>query len=322
MKACHHHPPPPRKDSILPYLVVRAFPGDRGGRPLTDPAVFWESPDIFVLPNQPAATAPDLPPSPHGRLEPQVPNTVYAHVWNLGRGPVVNARVEFYWFETTLSWPPDVPPPTFLGLTHVTLGPRTSQACHTVVHCPVDLVPASEGNVYVGLIVRVFCPFLDALGPNGFDSSKNRHVGQLNMFVGLGGPQLAIPLRVVTGRGARHTDLTVVQTPPDQVPWMQLLTRQREHRRRSPATAPVVGITAPTAARAPGKVGLKLREMLDDARRQRLAQQRAFRPSADPKQITLVARAPDMADDEALVVRVKQRDDGQVVGGYTVILMP
>jgi hypothetical protein len=323
MRACHRDKPPPRKDSILPYLVIRAFPGDRGGRPLTDPEAFWESPDIFVLPNQPAATAPDLPPDPSGRLQPDVPNTVYAHVWNLGRGPVINARVEFYWFEAMLTWPPQAPPPNFLGLTHVTLGPRTSQNCHAVVHCPADLVPASEGNAYVGLVVRVFCPFLDPLGANGFDSSKNRHVGQLNMGIGLGGlDQLRIPLRVVTGQGTRRTELTTVQTPPDQVPWIQLLTKQREHQRHPPAVKPVIGITAPTVPHGRRKAGFKLREISDDALSRRLAQKRDFRPPGEQVQVTLIAKAPDMAADEALVVRVHQRDDGKLVGGYTAILLP
>jgi hypothetical protein len=316
MKACHRQPLPPRKDSLLPYLVIRAFPGDRGGRPLTDPSTFWESPDIFVMPNQDAATAPDLPPSPHGRLEPEVPNTIYAHVWNLGRGPAVNARVEFYWFEAMLTWPPEEPPPTLLGFTYVTLGPRTSQNCHAVVRCPVDLVPASEGNAYVGLIVRVFCPFLDPLGANGFESAKNRHVGQLNMGIGLGGlAQLRIPLRVAAGQGTRDTQLTAAQIPPDQVPWMQLLTRQREHGRRSPSVAPVVGMTPPAAS---GQGEASLSEIADES----LVQRHHFRSLTDPIQVTLIAKAPGMAADEALVVRVQQTDDGELVGGYTAILLP
>jgi hypothetical protein len=319
MKACHRHPLPPRKDSLLPYLVIRAFPGDRGGRPLTDPNTFWESPDIFVMANQSAATAPDLPPDPYGQLEPEVPNTVYAHVWNLGRGPAINARVEFYWFEAMLTWPPTAPPPTFLGLTHVTLGPRTSENCHAVVHCPVDLVPASEGNAYVGLVVRIFCPFLDALGANGFDSAKNRHVGQLNMGIGLGGlTQLRIPLRVVAGQGTRDTQLTAVQIPPDEVPWIQLLTKKREHGRRSPSVPPVVGMTPPTAAPRPGPTDPGLNEIPDEA----LARRHHLRPPADPMQVTLIAKAPGITAGEALVVRVQQTDDGELVGGYTAILLP
>jgi hypothetical protein len=321
MKACHRQPLPSRKDSLLPYLVIRAVPGDRGGRPLPAGTTWWESPDIFVLPNQHAATAPDLPPNPNGQLTygDFNPNTIYAHIWNLGRGPVINARVEFYWRYSF-----HFGPPTFIGQTHVTLGPRTSPSCHTVVHCPVDFVVNPNA---VALIVRVFCPFLDPLATNEFDASKNRHVAQRGIAVVSGSRAsaedgLSMTLRVASGQGTRRTELATVQTPPDQVPWVQLLTGQRDHVRRLPAVTPTVGITPPTVASGHRETGLKLRGLLDDALRRGLAEKRDFRPTDAPVQVTLVAKAPAMAADEALVVRVQQKDDGKLVGGYTAILLP
>jgi hypothetical protein len=38
--------------------------------------------------------------------------------------------------------------------------------------------------------------------------------------------------------------------------------------------------------------------------------------------VNLVARAPDMTAEEVLIVRVQQRDDGKLVGGFTGILLP
>lgn len=320
MKACHRDELPPRKDTLLPYLVIRAFPGDRGGRPLPDGTIWWESPDIFVLPNQSAATAPDLPPNPNGQLTPNVPNTIYAHVWNLGRGPVINARVEFYW-SGELPTNQVVP----IGLTHVTLGPRTSPTCHTVVHCPVDFFP--DPQWHVGLLVRVSCPFLDPVDPAEFDASKNRHVG-LRFMLSLLSPRrdgeqgISLTLRVTASQGTRRSELVTVQPRPDQVPWIQLLTGQRDHGRRPPAVAPTVGITLPRAARGRGEAGFKLGGIIDDALGRRLAQKREFRPSAEPVQVNLVARAPDMTAEEVLIVRVQQRDDGKLVGGFTGILLP
>ena len=320
MKACHRQPLPPRKDSLLPYLVIRAVPGDRGGRPLSSGTIWWESPDIFVLPNQAAATAPDLPPNPNGQLTYDgSPNTIYAHIWNLGRGPVVNARVEFYWRSSF-----DLSPPTFIGLTHVTLGARSSPSCHAVVHCPVDFVIGPNG---VALIVRVFCPFLDPLSTSELDASTNRHVAQRGITV-MSGPEasaesgLSTTLHVVASQGTRRTELATVQTPPDQVPWLQLLTGQRDHGRRPPVVTPTVGITPPTAAPGQREIGLKLRGILDDALRRGLAEKRDFRPTDAPVQVTLVAKAPAMAADEALVVRIQQKDDGKLVAGYTAILLP
>lgn len=30
------------------------------------------------------------------------PNTLYAHVWNVGKAPAFGVRVEFYWFNPSL----------------------------------------------------------------------------------------------------------------------------------------------------------------------------------------------------------------------------
>jgi hypothetical protein len=179
----------------------------------------------------------------------------------------------------------------------------------------------------VALIVRVFCPFLDPLSNSEFNASKSRHIAQRGFTV-LTGSQvsaaggLSTTLRVVATQGSRRTELTTVQIPPDQVPWIQLLTGQRDHGRRSPEVAPTVGITPPTAAGGHTETGSRLRGIINDALGRGLAQQRVLEPSAESVQVNLVAKAPDMGADEALVVRVLQRDDGKLVGGYTAILLP
>jgi hypothetical protein len=68
----------PRKDEFLPFLFVRASSGDIGNRPLA--GVFWESPDIYVLPDVRAEAAPLQPPALGGVAKAQRPNTLYAHV--------------------------------------------------------------------------------------------------------------------------------------------------------------------------------------------------------------------------------------------------
>src|SRR5690349_19187726 len=111
----------PRKNEYLPYLLVRANAGDRGNRPLNVP--FWESPDISVIPGN-ASTAPAAPPTPGNVARAGVPNTLWAHVWNLGWSPVYNARVEFYWFDPTLGF--NEASANLIGVTYVDLGNRTS----------------------------------------------------------------------------------------------------------------------------------------------------------------------------------------------------
>jgi hypothetical protein len=48
--------------------------------------------------------APALPPNAGGSVQPGAPVTVYAHVGNLGRAPVVGARVEFSRFDRTFAF--------------------------------------------------------------------------------------------------------------------------------------------------------------------------------------------------------------------------
>src|SRR6516165_8466446 len=43
-----------RANSFMPYLLVRSMLGDRGDRPINVP--FWESPDIWTAPGDPATT--------------------------------------------------------------------------------------------------------------------------------------------------------------------------------------------------------------------------------------------------------------------------
>src|SRR5947209_6316988 len=82
-----------RANKFEPYLLIRSVLGDRGDRPINVP--FWESPDIWTVPGDPA-TSPDIPASHGGSLVVGQPNTVYAHVWNLGLAPLAGVRLEFY----------------------------------------------------------------------------------------------------------------------------------------------------------------------------------------------------------------------------------
>ncbi|PYQ62073.1 MAG: hypothetical protein DMF53_13890 [Acidobacteria bacterium] len=92
----------PMQDEIDMGLVQIGNSNHGSFRPLTVP--FWESPDIFVAPDMNASTAPDTPTTLGGLAKAGVPNTLWAHVWNLGRAPVYNARVEFYWRAGPISF--------------------------------------------------------------------------------------------------------------------------------------------------------------------------------------------------------------------------
>ena len=139
-----------RSDRFLPYLLIRSVPGDRGTRPIN--VCFWESPDIWTAPGDPAAAL-DIPPTHGGVVIVGQPNTLYAHVWNLGRAPLMGVRVEFYWFNPSLGIQASTA--HLIGVTSVDLGARSQNSCHRLVKCPVAWVPVIENGGHECLVVRV-----------------------------------------------------------------------------------------------------------------------------------------------------------------------
>jgi hypothetical protein len=172
---------PQRKDLYLPYLLFRAHPGDRGDRPLPPGTPLRESPDIFVAPSVRAQDAPSLPPTPGGAAEAGVPNTVYAHVWNLGKAPAFDVRVEFYWFSPALVT--ETAGANLIGRAGINLGSYRSSQSHSVVKCPVDWVPGYGNGGHGCLVVRAYTLISDRLGPNEWNARLNRHVAQRNITV-------------------------------------------------------------------------------------------------------------------------------------------
>jgi hypothetical protein len=73
--------------------------GDLPEKRLISPDCHWTEP---VTPSQDSDTAPLNPPTLGGVAQANVPNTLYAHVWNLGIAPAYRVRVEFYWFNPSL----------------------------------------------------------------------------------------------------------------------------------------------------------------------------------------------------------------------------
>lgn len=167
------HPP------IKPFLLVRSVTGDNGTRPLAGGTVFWESPDIWTAVGDPATT-PEIPPTHGGVLPAGKPNTVYAHVWNLGRAPLTGVVVSFYWFNPSLAI--DGAHANLIGQTRIDLGPRNSPLCHKLVKCPKAWVPVMENGGHECLVVKVW-GFGDAAPPNQWHPWEDRHVAQRNVSV-------------------------------------------------------------------------------------------------------------------------------------------
>ncbi len=308
--------PGQRGDLFLPFLFMRANPGDLGARPVVGP--FWESPDILVLAGVDPGLAPPVPPALGQTALAEAPNTLYAHVWNFGLAQAPNVVVEWYWCDPSLGIGPSGA--HLVGQTMVSLGARGSGQSHAVVKCPESWTPTFVNGGHECLVVRVWDETSDGLGGPPWDASLNRHVAQRNIHVlaageqhafALAGPLVllppAVPLTIkvgpLYGEGAQ---VTVERAAPHEMPWLQLRTGVRG---QFPAPAAATGGLVLSAPRTIGGGT-------------------AFGSAAgtqhvvgDDQQLTFDSTDAAPAPGQAHVYRVTASQQGQVFGGYTVVVL-
>jgi hypothetical protein len=312
--------PGQRGDLYLPFLFLRANAGDLGARPVVGP--FWESPDVLVLAGVEPALAPPVPPALGQIALAGEPNTLYAHVWNFGIAQAPNVVVEFYWCDPSLGIGPGGV--HLIGQTAVALGARGSGRSHAVVKCPAAWVPTFVNGGHECLLVRVWDETSDGLGTPPWDASLNRHIGQRNIHVvaaGAGlhamGRQLGEPLVLPTPMAplsmkvgplyGEPAQVSVARAAPYEMPWLQLRTGGRG---QFPAQAPVTGavlLSPPTTIGGGPAVGGNA-----------AAQHQVV---GDDQQVTLNVGDAAPGPGEAHVYRVTATQQGQLFGGYTVVLL-
>lgn len=307
----------PRKDEYLPYLVVRANPGDRGKRPLAVP--FWESPDVFVAPRMDATTAPAQPPTTGGVAEAGVANTLWARVWNLGRAPAFNARVEFYWFNPSLGFNEGAA--NLIGATYVDLGHRSSGKAMAMVKCPTSWVPTYLNGGHECLMVRAFEPLTDPLTANSWNAADDRHLGQRNIsVVNASSPAvLDLNLRLGCAEPPGDAEIEVKEVPPDDVAWLAVLAGDKQHGyRRATHAEEVAGVLYPTLVRPDGHKATLVGTPPTAA--EKLLQKRvSFRRGCDELELLFHMVVDGLKHKECRIFRIAQHAGGRLVGGYTVI---
>ncbi len=323
----------PRKDEFLPYLLIRSASGDRGARPFN--GVFWESPDIFVNPNQEATIAPLMPPTSAGVAQANVPNTLYAHVWNLGKSPAYRVRVEFYWLNPTLgisrsdanligaAWIDLANRFTLLPHWDEVSGPSgkyMTLGSHAIVRCPETWIPKYENQGHECLVVRAFEPVLDPLGNDQFSAASDRHVAQRNIAVVQAASPAAVDLSLSLGYAEAPADaeVEVEMTNPDSMEWLKLYTGKRDPGLKPPSAQTTSGFLPPTAigGRTPN-----IKNTTISCRQQILRPLERFHRGCDPLQIPFHASIEDIGAKQAQILRIRQRINGSVVGGYSIVLI-
>jgi hypothetical protein len=302
-----HHPPNSwagaRKDSLLPMLFLRATPGDTGTRPVVGP--FWESPDIYILAGVSPDDAPDLPPALGETAQAGAENTVYAHVWNLGRAAADDVVVEFFWIDPSLGI--DAGGMHSIGQTTTWLGSRDSGHSHRVVKCPEPWVATYANGGHECLVVRAWSVIDDQLGVPAWDAANNRHIGQRNIHV-VSADQAAVMPPVQLHIGPLYGGPATIQVDraaPGTMPWLQLHTGSRGLFPAPPTTStgqPLLTAPAPIGAATAAASGSQ------------------HDVSGDGQQTSFHTTDPPPAAGQARVYRVTASQDGQVFGGYTIVV--
>jgi hypothetical protein len=309
--------PGDRSDCYLPFLFMRANPGDLGARPVVGP--FWESPDILLLADTEPALAPPKPPELGQTALAGRPNTLYAHVWNFGLSAAPCVVVEFYWCDPSLGIGPGGA--HLIGATSISLGARGSGRSHAVAKCPSAWVPTFVNGGHECLVVRVWDETSDGLGTPPWDAALNRHVAQRNIHVvpapqahalALGEELLALPtpmtpltLKVGPLYG-EPAQVTVARAAPHEMPWLQLRMGTRGLFPPQAAATGAVVLSGPTpVGGGPGGGGTGTTQEV----------------AADDQQLQLSTTDAPPKPGEAHVYRVTASQQGQVFGGYTVVLL-
>ncbi len=172
--------PGARKDYYLPFLFLRGFVGDTGTRPLPAQTDGTGSPDVLIVPGVDPGIASGVPSWPGDTAMQNGPNTVYAHVWNLGFAPAYDVFVEFFSSDYR------DPEPQPLGQAWVDLGARGSGSSHKLVRCPNSFNPppphvvgsSSDFQLDIrAVLVRVRQFVGDPLGSPVWNVALNRHMG-------------------------------------------------------------------------------------------------------------------------------------------------
>lgn len=310
----------PRADMEDPYLFMRANPADLGARPVVG-APFWESPDIFILAGVAPDLAPDIPPQLGQIGLAGQPNTIYAHVWNFGRGAAKDVFVDFFWVNPSLGI--DAESVQRIGQASTWLGAKGSGDSHKVVKCPTAWTPTFVNGGHECLIVRVWDNPDDLPGKPDFDASWNRHIAQRNIHVVQPGaaamkkfvagpikPMLAAmaePLVLQVGKlYGVNAAVSVARAAPSSMPWLQLHSGKRGV---FPTLAPPTGavtLSPPgdSGGAIPSGIGGTTQSVGGDG------QQLAF-SSSD--------QSPDAG--AAHVYRISASQNGRVFGGYTVVVL-
>lgn len=334
-KGGHKGPP------FMPFLLIRTMVGDKGARPLDPSIPVWESPDIWTWQGSPAS-APDLPPNVGGTVVAGSPNTVYAHVWNLGRAPIGGCLVEWFWFNPSFGF--NSVGAHAIGQTTVDLSPRGYPGCHKLVKCPGAWVPVMENQGHECVVARVSGLGDPLVSVNNWNPDQDRHLAQRNLAVIYTMAQLANLLGTLeagrmkgtvtrlyqVGKAAKHAlALVAPDAVLDPTVHDHLLAeidaegRLFVHGDGTVGRIAVHALLAGQKIKAPGSSAAPKRKVRDP--HEAVAAQASIKDlfhhtsHLHPADLSALRFLPKPGQAQARVLRLVNLQKGQVVGGYTLV---
>lgn len=225
----------PNREDVLPYLLIRDAPGDRGARPAWTPIPCWESPDILLID---AAYTGDFDPA-QCVGNPTSGNTyrAFVRVFNLGRFPAAGTQVTLYWVDPGFFGPNAADyEPQLIGGKFVDLADRSRPESVQVVEIePAWQIPY-ELTGHECLLAIVSCLADEWRG--AFDSNNDRHVGQRNLTIAGGHMPLTSLLHILGERIPRGGALEVLHGGKSVVPLVAAVGGR--HRDLEAAAAPAM----------------------------------------------------------------------------------
>jgi hypothetical protein len=145
-------------------------------------------------------------------------------------------------------------------------------------------------------------------------------VGQRNIAIVQASSPASLDLVLDLGWPDRPGDagVDVEVAPPAAMEWLRVLTNLRTPGFIAPAKEIAVDLLPPApAGSARRALGLEPGEGAEAL----LAQRERFQLGCDRLELTLHASVADLKRKEAQVVRVRQHVDGEIAGGYSVVLV-
>lgn len=167
-------------------------------------------------------------------------------------------------------------------------------------------------------MVRISHPVTDPLSGPAWDASRNRHVGQRNIHVmsaaeAAAKPTLGINVGPLFGQPAQ---LAVARAETTTMPWLFLANNSRTTLPATGAANGVVGITPPV----PVGTGLpNLGAIPDPQAAGVIGDQHGV--NGDNQQVGFLATDGNPGTGKANVYRVSGMQNGDPIGGYTVVVM-